>query len=176
MNKGIKSLFYQTSKRLGLFALARRVTARQLRILCYHGLSVEDEHLYSPSLFMKAETVKSRLETLVREKYPVLPFAQAVEDLQRGALPACATVITYDDGFYGNFRNGAALFREFPLPATFYVTTYYVVNQTPVFRLAVQYIFWKTASRELRLDGLPGLPDGRIQLQARDGETRRCGN
>ncbi len=166
MSKGPKCLLYRISKRLGLFALARRVTARQLRILCYHGLSLDDEHLYSPSLFMRAETVRSRLETLVREKYPVLPLAQATEDLQRGTLPPCATVITYDDGFYANLKNGAALFREFTLPTTFYVTTYYVVKQTPIFRLAVQYMFWKTGRSDLRLDGLPGFPDEPVDLRA----------
>jgi len=129
-------------------------------------LSIEDEHLYSPSLFMRPETIRSRLETLVRGRYPVLPLGEAIEALRRGTLPPCATVITYDDGFYGNFTGGAALFREFPLPTTFYVTTYYVVRQNPIFRHAVQYLFWKTDRKELRLDGLPGLPGGLLDLRA----------
>jgi len=166
MNKAPKCAFYQFCKCLGLFALARRLTAKQLRILCYHGLSIDDEHLYSPSLFMRAETIRSRLKTLVRGNYPVLPLGEAIEALRSGNLPPCATVITYDDGFYGNFRGGATLFREFPLPTTFYVTTYYVTKQSPIFRHAVQYLFWKTTRPELHLEGLPGVPEGVLDLRS----------
>ena len=77
MLRELKCLFYRVSKRLGLFALARRLTAGQLRILCYHGLSIDDEHIYSPGLFMRPEMVRSRLEILVRDGYPVLPLDQA---------------------------------------------------------------------------------------------------
>lgn len=38
----------RTMKALGLFALSRRLTKHKLRILCYHGISVADEHLFRP--------------------------------------------------------------------------------------------------------------------------------
>lgn len=167
MLRGLKCLAYRMSKGLGLFALARRLTAGQLRILCYHGLSIDDEHLYMPGLFMRPDTVRSRLRILMRDGYPVLPLDRACEALREGTLPACAVVITYDDGFYGNFLHGAPLHREVPLPATIYVTTYYVVHQAPIFRHAIQYMFYKTAKEEVCIDGLPGSDGDALKLSDR---------
>lgn len=164
MSKRVKRFIYQISKRLGFFALARRLTAKELRILCYHGLSIGDEYLYMPGLFMRPETVRTRLHTLTRHRYPVLPLSQALEHLRNGTLPPCTVVITFDDGFYGNYHCGIALFDEFPLAATIYVTTYYVMKQTPVFRHVVQYMFWKTDRNELVLEGLPGFGGGVLDL------------
>jgi peptidoglycan/xylan/chitin deacetylase (PgdA/CDA1 family) len=168
MLRELKCLFYRVSKRLGLFALARRLTAGQLRILCYHGLSIDDEHIYSPGLFMRPETVRSRLEILVRDGYPVLPLDQACKDLRAGTLPTCAVVITYDDGFYGNYLHGRAIHRDLRLPATIYVTTYYVVKQAPIFRHVVKYMFYKTERAEVSLDGLPGADGAILRLADRE--------
>lgn len=168
MLKGFKRLLYRVSKSVGLFAVARRVTAGQLRILCYHGLAIGDEHLYSPGLFMRPETVRSRFETLVRSGYPIIPLGEACEGLRAGTLPPCPVVITYDDGFYGNYVHGVPLHREFPLPATLYATTYYVVKGTPIFRHAVKYMFWKTGRDEMSLDGLPGVEGKTLRLAERE--------
>ncbi len=167
MLKDLKCLVYRVSKGLGLFSLARRLTRRKLRILCYHGLSIDDEHLYSPGLFMRPETVRSRFETLLREEYPVLPLDRACDGLWDGTLPDCAVVITYDDGFYGNYLHSTSMHREMRLPATIYVTTYYVVKPTPIFRHAVQYMFWKTGRAEVDLEGIPGAGGGTLRLADR---------
>jgi peptidoglycan/xylan/chitin deacetylase (PgdA/CDA1 family) len=156
VKRELKCVVYRLSKILGLFWLARRLSARRLRILCYHGLSIDDEHLYRPGLFMRPSTIRSRLELLVRGGYPVLPLEDALARLKAGTLPACTVVITYDDGFYGNFLHGAALHNDPSLPATIYVTTYYVLKQVPIFRHAILYMFWKTKRREVSLFGLPG--------------------
>jgi hypothetical protein len=42
-----------------------------------------------------------------------------------------------------------------------YVTSYYVQYGNPVFRLIVQYMFWKAAPRRLKVEGLPVL-EGRV--------------
>jgi len=83
-----------TARACGLFALARRLTARRLRILCYHGIALEDEAEFQPMLFMRAETFRSRLEQLSRSGYPVLPLGDALERLRRGA---CLHVRGYYD-------------------------------------------------------------------------------
>ncbi len=168
MPRDLKCLLYRLSKKLGLFALARRLTAGQLRILCYHGLSIDDEHIYSPGLFMRPETVRSRLEVLVRDGYPVLPLDQACKDLSAGTLPTCAVVITYDDGFYGNYLHGRAIHQDLGLPATIYVTTYYVVKQTPIFRHVVKYMFFKTERTKVSLLGLPETDGGVLRLADRE--------
>lgn len=176
MARWVKGLVYRLGKGLGLFHLAQCVTARKLRIICYHGVSINDEHVYSPHLFMQPETVRSRMEFLRRAGYAVLPLAEAVDRLYAGSLPPHAVVITYDDGFYGSFLHAMGLVRDFGLPMTFYVTTYYVTKQTPVFRLLVQYLFWKTDRRELNVEGLPGMDGETVLIQGTDrGEELKWG-
>src|SRR5262249_5686918 len=72
-----------------------------------------------------------------------------LERLRHGNLPTGATVITIDDGFYSVLRCAAPLLESYSFPATIYVTTYYSVKETPVFRLAIQYMFWKTPLSQL---------------------------
>jgi peptidoglycan/xylan/chitin deacetylase (PgdA/CDA1 family) len=53
-------------------------------------------------------------------------------------------VIVIDDGFFSVLDKAAPLLHKQGFPATLYVTSYYVTRETPVFRLAIQYLFWKT--------------------------------
>jgi peptidoglycan/xylan/chitin deacetylase (PgdA/CDA1 family) len=62
--------------------------------------------------------------------------------------------ITVDDGFYGFYRNAREMLRQYGFPATVYVTSYYCSHRAPVFRLAVQYMFWKGRDRPVELAGL----------------------
>src|SRR5262245_24220741 len=154
MNLTLKRFVLYIAKFSGLFYLARTITAKQLRILCYHGLSLHDEHRFQPRLFMRPEQFRRRMKSLRDHGFPVLSLDEALESLWRGDLPRNATVITFDDGFFSNYSRGLYILREFDLPATIYVTTYYAVKERPVFRLVVRYLFWKTDRRTLELESL----------------------
>src|SRR5262249_44784991 len=39
--------------------------------------------------------------------------------------------------------------RRFHFPVTLYVTTYYAVKETPIFRLMIQYFLWKTTVNQI---------------------------
>lgn len=151
----IKRHVYRACKAIGLFRLARRATRRGLRILCYHGFSVFDEHDFLPRTFIRAQTFEKRLAYLKKHGFPVLRLNAALELLSRGKLPPCATLITIDDGFASSFSLARAALMRHSFPATVYVTTYYSARERPVFRLAVQYLFWKGIGKEsLDLSGL----------------------
>jgi peptidoglycan/xylan/chitin deacetylase (PgdA/CDA1 family) len=142
---------------LGLFRLARQLHGGGLRILCYHGVAMEDEHTFLPKMFVSSRTLESRLAFLTRHEFPVLPLAEAVNRLRDGTLPAGATVVTFDDALYSTYRHAWPLLQRFAIPATLYVTSYYVAKGTPVFGLLVEYMFWKTTRPTLDVSGL-GLP------------------
>ncbi len=91
------------------------------------------------------------MEYLTRHGYRVLSLSDAVERLKSNDVPEGATVLTFDDGFYSIWKLAIPILQELKLPATIYVTTYYSVKGTPIFRLAVQYMFWKTTRADLNL-------------------------
>jgi len=103
----------------------------------------------------------------------VLGLENACESLSQGTLPDNAVVITIDDGFHGVLRHAWPVLQTHSLPATVYVTSYYAQKQNPIFRLIVQYMFWKTTESQLNaLDlGLP--PSGMLLLrpEAKKDET-----
>jgi peptidoglycan/xylan/chitin deacetylase (PgdA/CDA1 family) len=152
-----RALFLRASKTLGLFRLARRITPRGLRILCYHSVALENEHTFLPKMFVSPRTFERRLTFLADHGFPVLPLDQAVGRLRQGTLPPGATTITFDDALYGTYRRAWPLLQRFSVPATVYVTTYYVAKRAPVFGLIVEYMFWKTGKSSIDLAGL-GLP------------------
>lgn len=160
----LKRLLYHICKGIGCFYLARQLTRRGLRILAYHGFGLSDEIEFRPLLFMDTAVFRQRLEYLIRHGYPVLSLDDAVARLRQDNLPPCATTITFDDGFYSIWKLAVPLLKELKLPATIYLTTYYCVKGNPVFRLVVQYMFWRTAETEFRLNDLGHHEAGSVSL------------
>lgn len=136
----MKIMVLWLAKHMGLFALSRRLTRRGVRILCYHGIWLGPRH-YGNFLFMSPEKFRQRIRFLRNSPYPVISLDEAVSGLAAGTLPDCATVITIDDGWYGTYRHMVPELATAKLPATIYSTTYYTESQTPIFGLAVAYMF-----------------------------------
>lgn len=172
MSTSAKNLFLITSKSLGLFRLARLLTGKGLRILCYHGFAVLDEAEFRPMLFMTGKTFAGRLRILAKNRYPVLGLEDALQRMEQGKLPRDATVITIDDGFHSVHSIAQPLLQAAGCPATMYVTTYYVQKSTPIFRLVVQYAFWRTTLREIRFSGKPWIRDQTVDLTLDDPKKR----
>jgi peptidoglycan/xylan/chitin deacetylase (PgdA/CDA1 family) len=138
---------------------------RRLMVLCWHGISLDDEHLWNPWLYVSPALFRERLRILASDGYNVLPLDEALRRLWANDLPPRSVVITFDDGFYDFFLHAAPVLEEFGFPAALYLTTYYVEHQLPVFDLIVSYMLWK--SRE------PGrrLADGSLLTNAVEADT-----
>ena len=162
-----KIVFLHACRALGLFRLARLVTRKNLRILCYHGFSLDDEHEFRNMLFITEATFRQRLRYLRDQGFVVLPLAEALERLARNDLPADACAVTIDDGFFSTKQVAHPLLSEFGFPYTVYVTTYYCEHNSPIFRLAVQYVLWKSGGKKVDLEAL-GVPRIEPRIQ-RDG-------
>jgi peptidoglycan/xylan/chitin deacetylase (PgdA/CDA1 family) len=167
-----KRIVFRLAKQTGVFRLSRAKTGQGLRILCYHGFSIEDEHLFRPRLFMQAATFRRRMEYLRHNSYPVLSLDEALDRLDAGTLPSGATVITIDDGFYSVHSCAAPILRELSLPATMYVATSEFLRGLPVFRLVVQYMFWKTGKGTLDPSGLTREFQAQISLNSPEDRHR----
>ena len=122
---------------LGLFSLGRYLNRRALVILCYHGVSIRDEHKYLSGLFVSQKTFSRRMRYL-RRHHKVVGLDEGLKTIHQRKV-----VITFDDGFYNFLASAVPLLRKHRYPATVYLSTYYVENQVPVPNLAAGYMIKK---------------------------------
>ena len=170
--RALKCTFLRVCAALGLFRLTSLLFARRLQILCYHGFQLADECRFRPQLFISEDTFIGRLQHLVREGFVVLPLDEALTRMWNGTLPHRSLAITIDDGFKSTLSVAAPLLLRFHLPATVYVTTYYMEKNVPVFRLGMQYLFWRAAARPLDQATLDLLAALNSQLAATPGSRQ----
>jgi peptidoglycan/xylan/chitin deacetylase (PgdA/CDA1 family) len=158
--QALKQAGFRVSKSLGLFELCASTKWRRerLAILCYHGVSIGDEHLWDPALYVPADHLEQRLGLLRDLHYNILPLGEAVERLYRGDLPPRSVVMTFDDGCYDFFLRARPVLKKYEAPATVYLTTFYCHQHRPVFRLFCSYLLWKAREtfKGSRLLDLPG--------------------
>jgi peptidoglycan/xylan/chitin deacetylase (PgdA/CDA1 family) len=115
----------------------------RLLILCYHGISMEDEHLWRPTLYMHPDLLDQRLEMLRKNGYSVVPLSEGLQRLHSGTLPSRSVAITFDDGTYDFYKQAHPRLKSYGFPVTVYQTTYYSDYQLPVFTLITSYMLWK---------------------------------
>jgi len=138
-------------KRAGIFELVANSRWRQQRllVLCYHGVSQKDEHLWRPSLYMPYTVLQRRLAILQETDCAVLPLAEALRRLRAGELPARSVAITFDDGMYDFYKLAYPLLKGYGFPATVYQTTYYTEHELPIFNLMCSYLLWNRRGEQL---------------------------
>lgn len=129
---------------------------RRLVILCYHGVSLEDEHEWNERLFVTLAFLRRRFEILRDGGYKVLTLESAVRDLGRGTLPHRSVVLTFDDGYHDFHSYAVPLLEEFGYPATNYVSTYYCVHQRPIPTITLRYLLWRARGMVLEAGFLEG--------------------
>ena len=156
MIKEIKRNALAASKRLGVFGALRnsRWRRNRLTILCYHGVSLLDEHEWNSSYYMSAEVFEQRLAMLRDGGYSVIQLAEGLRRLRAGTLPAGSVALTFDDGMYDFHARVAPLLERYRMPATVYLTTYYSDFNRPVFDVFCAYVLWKGRRSGADLSGV----------------------
>lgn len=149
----LQSTALSTLRSAGLFSIAKRSARRrqQLLILCYHGLSMADEHEWLPHLFMTPQQFRARLACLREMNANVLPLEEGLARLWSGSLPETSVAITFDDGFVDLLHYGVPALAEFGFPATLYLTTHYMNYRLPIVNLVLDYILWKSGRETVLL-------------------------
>jgi peptidoglycan/xylan/chitin deacetylase (PgdA/CDA1 family) len=134
---------------------------QRLLILCYHGTSLDDEHLWSGGLYIAPETLRLRLSYLKRARCNVLNLGEAAQLLYAGQLPPRSVVLTYDDGNYDFYARAFPLIHEFGFPVTVYWTTYYAEYNRPVFDVMLPYLLWKRQGSAM---AIPEIGEASVRL------------
>ncbi len=156
MLKTLKQTTLRSLKTTGVSRIVQnsRWRRERLLILAYHGVSIADEHEFNGSLFMSPDVMRSRLQQLQEARCAVLPLDEAITRMYANDLPDRAVVLTFDDGLADFYARAYPLIREFDVPATCYLTTFYTEFKRPVFDLMVPYLLWKGRKQTLDLEPL----------------------
>lgn len=154
MLRDLKLWLLKAAAPMSAFLLRSDWRRQKLLILCYHGVSLADEHCAMPYLYMPLPQFTRRLQRLRELGAQVLPLGEAVDRLYSGKLPARAVTITFDDGFYDFYALAWPLLREHSWPVTLYLTTYYSGRPWPVFDPTCHYLLWKAQGRRLEWKGV----------------------
>jgi peptidoglycan/xylan/chitin deacetylase (PgdA/CDA1 family) len=170
MLKGLKRGVLRVLRDLGAMGAVARSSWRQKRllILCYHSLSVDQEHEWKRALFFTPEEFDARLELIGKHRLNVLTLEEGLHRLRQGTLPARSAVLTFDDGSADFHDLVAPRLRRLGYPATVYVSTYYIEKGLPIFMLMVSYVLWKGRHKQLGPDPDFGL-NRAIDLSTREG-------
>lgn len=141
----LKDVVLKAAKQMGGLALVRDSNwrRRRLLILCYHGVSLHDEHEWNSALYVTQERLRERLQSLRDGGYTILPLAEATRRLYNHTLPPRSVALTFDDGTVDFERRALPVLREFSAPATLYLTTYYSLTRFPVFNTVLPYVLWR---------------------------------
>ncbi len=141
----------RAARALGFSSAVMHSRWRQNRLLIigWHGVSIDDEHQWDPSLYMPPSHLRRRLELIAQAGCNVLPLDTAVALLSRGELPPRAVALTVDDGAFDFYQLAFPLFQQFGFPVTLYLTTYYVQFNRPVYDVMASYLLWKGRGRVL---------------------------
>lgn len=145
---------------------------RRLLILCYHGVSLRDEHEWNPCLYVSPATLERRFMLLRRNRCAVLPLGEAVDRVYTGDLPERAVALTFDDGYYDFLANAWPLLREYGYPATVYLQTLRSEHNYPIVNLTRSYVLWKARRLTLNGSGIEGLDDAEYPLHTQAERQR----
>lgn len=159
----LRRTVFHALKAVGGFAVAQRLTRRQLRILCYHGFSITDEHELAPYVFMRLETFERRMRILHNRNLPVVSLEEGLRRLTSGELKSCETVLTFDDGWSSNLKVTPILMR-YGYPACVYVTTEHFAAGTQAFNVTVTHLIHASRQSSFSLHGVHAAVDGDYAL------------
>ena len=146
MVRGVKLALLKGLRAVGAYDVVLRSGWRSARvaILCYHGVSIDDEHAWDRALYMRPSMFDQRLRLLRDGGYRVLTLSEAARRLYEGSLPPRSVCLTFDDGGADFVLSAQPLLEKYGFPATVYLTTYYSELRAPVFDTVVRYILWKS--------------------------------
>lgn len=151
----MKLIVLHVLRALGFFYLSRRLVANKTLILAYHGFEVLDETRFRDQLFIKAQTLKQRFDYLKKHcnVVPLDAFDQGQSENQSENQSKDQSknqvMITIDDGWYSTLSVAAPLLKQYNMPYTVYLTTENVLDNQPIFHIALDYILGHNLGKRL---------------------------
>ncbi len=157
----LKSSLLHVSRATGMIAAARWLTRTGFNIVGLHGVSLEDEHVRFPTLFISPATFERRLQLLTR-RYRIVSLDDVLAQHREGRIRPHQVVLTFDDGFYNFLGQAVPLLEKYGAAATVYVVSNDIETADPMFNLLLRDMV--LACRSGRVTGLPHAPTATVDL------------
>lgn len=162
------------AKWLGLFALFRAITRRATRILCYHGGSLGDEHLFNPKLFCTPALLDQRLEWLQRKGFISCELEGLVQPKKIPLDEGIPLIITLDDGWYSTATDLLPRLTKYHFQPVLYLATKVFVSECPVVDVCIRYIIWKSPLQFVQITAYDPALDGSYDLSKYEDRDSLC--
>lgn len=112
------------------FRLFGFINRKDLLIICYHRVITEKEPIYKMGMCVDIESFDSQMKLLSKFYRPVgeREIMRAIEGAER--MPERSVWVTFDDGYKDNYINAYPILKKYKIPATFFVTSGFVNNES----------------------------------------------
>ncbi|MFQ5651442.1 MAG: polysaccharide deacetylase family protein [bacterium] len=131
----------------------QRLTDSTLAIFLFHGVVEKSD--YQIRNYTRKHLEKDFFYAVVKHLRQT-GYPMSMEDVvachhEREPFPPRSFVMTFDDGFENNYSIAAPILKDFQIPATFYLTTDFVENNTMSWIDRIEYCLEATPKGTLRL-------------------------
>lgn len=93
--------------------------AYNIPILMYHSIDNNDKET---KLSASPRDFARQMKFLVDQHYNVVPLEKVIDYIRKKEpVPAKTTAITFDDGFYNNYKYAYPILKKYTIPATIFV-------------------------------------------------------
>ena len=140
----MKNLAYTIGKKAGGIKVLKYLARNHPRILMYHRIksSVQGDGIH-------VDTFRRQMNML-RDGFNVISLNDLLQlSMIKQPIPKHAVVITFDDGYADFYDNAFPVLQEFSLPATLFVTTGFVDNQTWLWPDKIKFLLSETKLSEI---------------------------
>lgn len=139
-----KDYLLKIADQFGLFDLARKKNPNLLTVLNYHRIEEPDRSDFStfkPNISATPLMFEQQMDYLLKN-YNVVSGADVTAWVRGGrALPPHAALITFDDGYYDNFKNAFPVLAERNLPAIIFLASDFIGGDSPFYWDLIAYCF-----------------------------------
>jgi peptidoglycan/xylan/chitin deacetylase (PgdA/CDA1 family) len=124
----LKQCVFGAAEILQVNAACRRLYARSLAVLCYHGV-VQANHKFRHRLYCNTVSVaefEAQLDYVAKWFKPISAGDLIAALTDRKPLPKNSVLLTFDDGYRNNVTHAAPILLKKGIPAVFHLATDYI--------------------------------------------------
>ena len=157
------------------FPFLERRLERNFLVLAYHRVTDDDDPFFGGV----STRIFARQIEVLHNCFNVLPLDELVERAPRNDIPPRAIAITFDDGYRDNYVHAFPVLRRYGIPATIFVVTGALGNDSPIWHDRVFGMFRQTQSEAVSIEGtrrpIRDLPERRAAMKSVLSRLRRLG-